>query len=51
MGLSEPIEAAIDEAVKLVESLVEKILSGDQSGRTNVNDIQVRGDCRGHGIL
>jgi hydrogenase maturation protease len=30
MGLSEPIEAAVDEAVKLIEALVGKILSGDQ---------------------
>ena len=30
MGLSEPIEAAVDEAVKLVESIVAKILNGDE---------------------
>jgi len=30
MGLSQPIEAVLDDAVKLVESLVEKILSGDK---------------------
>ncbi len=30
MGMSEPIEAVIEEAAKLVESLVNKILSGDE---------------------
>jgi len=30
MGLSEPIAAVIDEAVKLVESLIKKILIGDE---------------------
>ena len=30
MGLSEPVEAVIDEAVKLVESIVNKILSGNE---------------------
>jgi hydrogenase maturation protease len=30
MGLSEPIEGVVDEAVRMVESLVEKILSGDK---------------------
>ena len=29
MGLSAPVEAAVDEAVKLVESLVNRILNGD----------------------
>jgi hydrogenase maturation protease len=29
MGLSESVEAAVDEAVKLVESLIGKILNGD----------------------
>jgi hydrogenase maturation protease len=29
MGLSAPVEAAVDEAVKLVESLVNRILKGD----------------------
>jgi hydrogenase maturation protease len=38
MGLSEPVEAVIDEAVKLVESLIAKILNGDESGTNNVND-------------
>jgi hydrogenase maturation protease len=32
MGLSDPIEAAIEDAVKIVESLVEKILHGDDVG-------------------
>jgi hydrogenase maturation protease len=31
MGLSEPIEAAVGEAVRLVESLIEKILGGNDS--------------------
>jgi hydrogenase maturation protease len=31
MGLSEPVEAVLDEAVKLVASLIAKILDGDQS--------------------
>jgi len=37
MGLSGPVEAVIDEAVKLVESLVAKILNGDESSAKNVN--------------
>jgi hydrogenase maturation protease len=32
MGLSAPVEAAVDDAVKLVDSLVNRILSGDGSG-------------------
>jgi len=32
MGLSAPVEAAVDEAVKLVESLVNRILGGDGPG-------------------
>jgi hydrogenase maturation protease len=39
MGLSSPIEAAVDEAVKLVEALVGKILSGDDSSST-INDVK-----------
>jgi hydrogenase maturation protease len=39
MELSEPVEAALDDAVKLVESLVRKILSGDE-GTWNTNDIK-----------
>lgn len=39
MGLSDPIEAAVDEAVNLVESLIEKILSGDDSLQKTLNDI------------
>jgi hydrogenase maturation protease len=39
MGLSGPIEAAVDEAVRLVEELVGKILSGDDSGST-INDVK-----------
>jgi hydrogenase maturation protease len=37
IGLSEPVEAVVDEAVKLVESLVVKILHGDESTAKNVN--------------
>ena len=39
MGLSEPVEAALGDAVKLVESLVRKILSGDEA-TWNTNDIK-----------
>jgi hydrogenase maturation protease len=31
MGLSEPVESAVDEAVKLIQSLITKISSGDKS--------------------
>jgi hydrogenase maturation protease len=37
MGLSATVEAVVDEAVKLVESLVNKILNGDHLGCT-IND-------------
>jgi len=40
MGLSEPVEAGVDEAVKLVESLIVKILNGDESTTKNVNHTQ-----------
>jgi hydrogenase maturation protease len=40
MGLSEPVEAVIDEAVKLVESLITKILDGSESAIKNLNDAQ-----------
>jgi hydrogenase maturation protease len=39
MELSEPIEAAVDEAVKLIEALVGKMLTGDQSSPTT-NDLK-----------
>jgi hydrogenase maturation protease len=39
MGLSEPIEGAVDEAVRLVEALVGKILSGDE-GSSTINDLK-----------
>jgi hydrogenase maturation protease len=39
MGLSEPVEAAVDEGVRLVEALVGKILSGDE-GSSTTNDIK-----------
>jgi hydrogenase maturation protease len=32
MGLSAPVEAAVDEAVTLVESIIERVLNGDGSG-------------------
>jgi hydrogenase maturation protease len=40
MGLSEPVEAVVDEAVKLVESLIARILNANESTANNVNDIQ-----------
>jgi hypothetical protein len=40
MGLSELVEASVDEAVKLVESLIVKILNGDESTTKNVNHTQ-----------
>ena len=39
MGLSEPIEVAVEEAAKLIEALVGKILSGDESSST-INDLR-----------
>lgn len=39
MGLSQQIEAVVDEAVKLVESLIAKILNGDEASAKTVNDI------------
>ena len=32
MGLSAPVEAAVDEAIKLIESVVNRILNGDRPG-------------------
>jgi hydrogenase maturation protease len=40
MGLSEAVEAVVDEAVKLVESLIVKIRNGDESTAKNVNHTQ-----------
>lgn len=40
MGLSPPIEAVLDDAVKLVESVIEKILSGDDLVGKTVNNAQ-----------
>jgi len=40
MGLSEPVEAVVDQAVKLVETLIAKILNGSEPGLKNLNDIQ-----------
>jgi len=36
MGLSTSVEASLDEAVKLVESIVGKIVNGDESSGTNL---------------
>lgn len=36
MGLSASVEASLDEAVKLVESIVNKIVNGDESSWTNI---------------
>lgn len=54
MGLSEPIEAALDDAVKMVESLIEKLLTEDTSVTKPVKPKQERepnsrsrGDCHG----
>jgi hydrogenase maturation protease len=40
MGLSEPIAAIIDDAVKLVESLVTRILNGDEPVAKTVNELE-----------
>jgi len=55
MGLSEPIEAVLDDAVKMVESLIEKILT-ENSVAKNIkpNDREpnsLRGDCHGDAIV
>ncbi len=39
MGMSAPIEAVLDDAVKLVESLISKIINGDDSDLKSANDI------------
>jgi len=47
MGLSEPVAAAVDEAVKLVGSLVTRILAGEWPAK-KCNGISSRkGDCHG----
>jgi hydrogenase maturation protease len=46
IGLSTPVEAAVDEAVKLVESLIGKILS-KRHGFNPVNIAEEKGDSRG----
>jgi hypothetical protein len=33
MGLSAPVEAAVDSGVKLLESIIEKVLNGDKPGK------------------
>lgn len=40
MGLSEPVEAVVDEAVKLVESLITKLMNRDEADAKNLNNIQ-----------
>ena len=54
MGLSEPIEAALDDAVKMVESLIEKLLTEDTSvtkpekpKQEREPNSRSRGDCHG----
>ena len=54
MGLSEPIEAALDDAVKTVESLIEKLLTEDTSvtkpekpKQEREPNSRSRGDCHG----
>jgi hydrogenase maturation protease len=44
MGLSEPVQAAVDEAVKLLESMVSRIQSGDDP----ISKPQMGGHCYGH---
>jgi hydrogenase maturation protease len=56
MGLSEPIEAALDDAVKMVESLIEKILTQSNSVAKNIRPNgrapnSLRGDCHGDAIV
>ena len=51
MGLSEPVEAVVDEAVKLVESLIAKMLSEHEPECKERKRHSMRGDCRGHGNL
>ena len=34
MGLSEPVEAVVDEAVKLVESMIAKLMNDGDSAQT-----------------
>ena len=38
MGLSAPVEAAVDQAVKLVESIIGRILSGDRPGLEHTSE-------------
>jgi hydrogenase maturation protease len=47
MGLSAPVEAAVEEAVKLVESLIDKFL--DEGGPGSTLSCDEKGDCRGNG--
>ena len=55
MGLSEPIEAVLDDAVKMVESLIEKLLTENSVAKnTKANDLEpnsLRGDCHGDAIV
>ncbi len=39
MGLSASVEVSLDEAVKLVESIVNKIVNGDESSYTNIGTV------------
>ena len=47
MGLSKPVEAAVEEAVKLVESLIDRILSRRRTGGKTVRLSVRKGDDRG----
>ncbi|MGC2558256.1 MAG: hydrogenase maturation protease [Terriglobales bacterium] len=53
MGLSTPVEAAVDAAVKLVQSVIDKILDKRKTGQANkfnpVTFQVVQGDNRGNG--
>jgi hydrogenase maturation protease len=45
MGLSPPVEAAVDEAISLIESLVGKIFTDEPAVRPTSIDIQERSVC------
>ncbi|MGB7603398.1 MAG: hydrogenase maturation protease [Candidatus Sulfotelmatobacter sp.] len=56
MGLSEPIKAVLEDAVKMVESLIEKILAESNSVAKKLNPKgrepnSLRGDCHGDAIV
>jgi hydrogenase maturation protease len=47
MGLSEPVTAAVDEAVKLVDSLVSRILAGTFAAKEQIESPLHKGDSHG----